>query len=137
MMTRSFALFGKISYEYILKTTDFLNLVIFLILKVVHSDDQLTQIGNHISSLCSINRQGFGQFERVQLTSYSITIQFKNIFSNLKCSSIHIDAFITNIQTNKFEQTIQVKPTGCFLQFNFFFSIEYSNQYFSYKSIIS
>jgi hypothetical protein len=82
-------------------------------------------LDNPISSLCSINRQGFGQFERVQITSYSLTIQFQNIFSNLKCSSIHIDAFITNIQTNKFEQTIQVKPNDFSpIQFSLFFSLK-------------
>jgi hypothetical protein len=60
------------------------------------------------SSLCDVNRQGFGQLERVQLTSHSINIQFKNIFYNFKCSSIYIYALITNIHTNKLERTIEV-----------------------------
>jgi len=104
----------------------FLYSVIFIILKVVHSEEQIIQRGIHqiiafkernlyihldkhiSSSLCTINRQGFGQLERVELTSYSINIQFKNIFYNLKCSSIHIYAFITNTHTNKLERTIEV-----------------------------
>lgn len=66
-------------------------------------------LDNHISSpLCTINRQDFGRFERVQLTSYSINIQFKNIFYNLKCPSIHIYAYITDTHTNKLERTIEV-----------------------------
>ncbi|CAF3612663.1 unnamed protein product [Rotaria sordida] len=88
--------------------------IIFTILTIVHSDkeEQFIQTDNHIlssssSSLCNINRQGFGQLEHVQITSYSINIRFKNLYSNLKCSSIYIHAFITNTHTNQLDRTIE------------------------------
>ncbi|CAF0811487.1 unnamed protein product [Adineta steineri] len=90
-------------------TRSFVFFIIFIIIKVVHSDEQFVHTNNRIpsSSLCSINRPGFGQLERVQLTSYSINVQFKNLFSNLPCTSIHIEAVITNIHTNKLEEKIE------------------------------
>ena len=87
------------------------------------------------SSLCSIHRQGFGQLERVQLTSYSITIRFNNIFSNLKCSSIHIYVFITNVYTNQLERTIEVNRQKVQNNRKIFFiiiSTEHSNKYVLY-----
>ncbi|CAF2605269.1 unnamed protein product [Rotaria sp. Silwood2] len=59
------------------------------------------------SPLCTIHQQGIGQLEHVQITSYSLNIRFKNIFSNLQCSSIYIHAFITDTHTNQLERTIQ------------------------------
>ncbi|CAF3364520.1 unnamed protein product [Rotaria sp. Silwood1] len=86
--------------------------IIFIILKIVHSqEEQFIQTDNHIlsssSSLCTISRPGFGQLEHVQITSYSINIRFKNIFSYLKCSSIYVHAFITNTHTNQLERAIE------------------------------
>lgn len=76
--------------------------------------------------LCSINRPGLGQLERVQITSYSINIEFKNIFNTVKCSSIHTYLSITNTQTNQLERTIEVNRT-------FFFSLSNFNSCFSLR----
>ncbi len=76
---------------------------------IIAEDRSLSiDLDNRGSSLCSINRPGFGQFEHVEITFSSIKIQFDNLFSNLQCSSISIDAFITNTHTHQLERTIEV-----------------------------
>ena len=88
----------------------------------MHLDSRLTS-----SSLCSIHRQGFGQLEQVQLTSTSINIRLKNIFSEVTCPSVHVDVAITNLQTNKLERTIEVNQTKL-SKFSFMFSCFFPSQ---------
>ncbi|CAF4840954.1 unnamed protein product, partial [Rotaria magnacalcarata] len=91
--------------------------VILIILHVVRSQEQFIQTDNRIQSsplLCSIHRQGFGQLEYVELTASSINIQFTNIFSNLRCSTIHVSAAITNTLTNEIEQKFEDIQTNNF-----------------------
>ena len=68
------------------------------------------------SSVCSIYRPGFGQFEHVQISSHSIDIQLKNLFYNFKCSSIRIDVSVTHIKTDQIDRILEVnnRPTLLF-----------------------
>ncbi|CAF0803469.1 unnamed protein product [Adineta ricciae] len=117
-------------------TRYFLVFATFILFELVHSEEQLVQTDSRLSSssLCSIHRQGFSQFERVQLTSTSINIRLKNIFSEVTCPSVRVDVAITNLQTNKLERTIEniqtstVRIDQLFPNENYSITVKISNE---------
>jgi len=80
-----------------------------VLIQIVQSRGINSRTDSHLSSssVCSIHRPGFGQFEHVQISSYSIDIQLKNLFYNFKCSSIRIDVSVTRTDTDQIDRILQ------------------------------